>query len=358
MEKPKSSPFYDGTKLLSMKDIKGQTPEIFMCTTNRSGGKTTWFNRYVLKKFITKREKFALFYRFKYELDDVADKFFKDIGSLFFPDYTMSSQRKSDGIYHELILTKVGDEEGVCCGYAIALNSADAIKKMSHFFSDVHRIVMDEFQSETNHYCPDEVRKFRSVHTSIARGQGKMSRYVPVFMIANPITLLNPYYVALDITTRLNAKTKFLKGEGFVVEQGYVRSAFDAQRESAFNRAFASGTPKGKDEYGAEGVYLNDNLSFIEKPTGRSKYICTVMYNGTPFAIREFRGEGIIYCDNTPDMTDPNRLALTTADHDINYVMLRANDLFIQNMRWMFEKGCFRFKDLRCKEVILRMLSY
>ena len=73
MEKPKSSPFYDGTKLLSMKDIKGQTPEIFMCTTNRSGGKTTWFNRYVLKKFITKREKFALFYRFKYELDDVRD---------------------------------------------------------------------------------------------------------------------------------------------------------------------------------------------------------------------------------------------------------------------------------------------
>ena len=213
MEKPKSSPFYDGTKLLSMKDIKGQTPEIFMCTTNRSGGKTTWFNRYVLKKFITKREKFALFYRFKYELDDVADKFFKDIGSLFFPDYTMSSQRKSDGIYHELILTKVGDEEGVCCGYAIALNSADAIKKMSHFFSDVQRIVMDEFQSETNHYCPDEVRKFRSVHTSIARGQGKMSRYVPVFMIANPITLLNPYYVALDITTRLKAKTKFLLHE-------------------------------------------------------------------------------------------------------------------------------------------------
>lgn len=31
--------FYDGTKLMSMKDINGNTPEIFICTSNRSAGK-------------------------------------------------------------------------------------------------------------------------------------------------------------------------------------------------------------------------------------------------------------------------------------------------------------------------------
>ena len=36
----------------------------------------------------------------------------------------------------------------------------------------------------------------------------------------------------------------------------------------------------------------------------------------------------------------------------------KKNDCFISMLRWMFEKGCFRFKDLRCKEVILNVLSY
>ena len=52
--------YYDGTKLLSMKDINGKTPEIFMCTTNRTGGKTTYFGRLCVNRFKDKKEKFAL----------------------------------------------------------------------------------------------------------------------------------------------------------------------------------------------------------------------------------------------------------------------------------------------------------
>lgn len=39
--------YYDGTKLLSMLDINGNKPEIYMCTTNRTGGKTTYLADYV-----------------------------------------------------------------------------------------------------------------------------------------------------------------------------------------------------------------------------------------------------------------------------------------------------------------------
>ena len=80
------SNFYDGTKLLSMKDLNGNTPEIFICTSNRSAGKTTYFNRLCVNRFFDKGEKFGLLYRFNYELDDCADKFYKDISSLFFPN--------------------------------------------------------------------------------------------------------------------------------------------------------------------------------------------------------------------------------------------------------------------------------
>ena len=346
--------YYDGTKLLSLKDINGNTPEIYMCTTNRTGGKTTYFGRLCVNRFLKAKEKFCLVYRFNYELDDVANKFFKDIGSLFFKDYSMTSVRKSNGIYHELILHKHGDE-GVSCGYAITLNSADQIKKQSHLLSDTRRMLFDEFQSETNHYCGDEVTKFISVHNSIARGQGKQSRYLPVYMLANPVTILNPYYVELDIATRLTGETKFLRGDGFVLEQGYVDSAARAQRESAFNRAFSRNKYTA---YASQGVYLNDNLAFIERPEGLSRYVVTLKYKGNNYAVREYTDKGILFCDDKADMTNPNKLSVTTDDHNINYIMLKRNDMFLNNLRFYFDHGCFRFKDLRCKEVIMKTLCY
>ena len=78
--------YYDGTRLLSTLDLDSNYPEIFMCTTNRTGGKTTYFSRMLVNRFIRRHEKFALLYRFNYELDDISDKFFKDIRSRFFAD--------------------------------------------------------------------------------------------------------------------------------------------------------------------------------------------------------------------------------------------------------------------------------
>lgn len=349
--------YYDGTKLLSLKDINGDTPEIYMCTSNRSAGKTTYFNRLVVRRFLKGQGKFCLVYRYSYELDNVAEKFFKDIQGLFFPEYSMHSEKRSRGVYHELYLARNSEEgaTGVSCGYAVSLNSADTIKKLSHFFSDVAIMLMDEFQSETNNYCPNELRKFQSIHNSIARGNGEQSRYVPVIMISNPVTLLNPYYVGLGVSSRLQNTTKFLRGVGWVLEQGYVESASQALRDSAFNRAFSGDMYL---QYATEGLYLNDNKAFIDKPEGEGKYIATIRYNNRDFGIRLYASEGVVYCDDHPDMTFPERYAVTTNDFEVNYVMLKTNQFFFDTLRYYFSHGCFRFKGLVEKEAIICALGY
>jgi hypothetical protein len=347
--------YYDGGKLLSMKDIDGNTPAIYMVTSNRTAGKTTYFYRLVFNRFLRKKAKFMLILRYKNELDNCAEMFFKDIHGLFFPEWEVFSKKMADGKYHELFCRKIGEEVAVSCGYAAALNSADGLKKLSHFFSDVDSMVFDEFQSETNDYCPREVQKFISLYKTVARGQGKMMRYVPVYMCSNPVTLLNPYYVEMNISTRLNNGTKFLRGHGFVLEQGYNKAADEAQKASGFNAAFANNDYIA---YSSEGKYLNDSLAFIDKPSGKSRYLGTIRYNGCNYGIRSFDDLGIIYCDSSADMTYPFRIAVTTEDHNINYVMLRNNDLFRANMRFFFEQGCFRFRDLKAKEAILKLLSY
>ena len=84
----------------------------------------------------------------------------------------------------------------------------------------------------------------------------------------------------------------------------------------------------------------------------------TLRYKGVEYDSREFAEDGIIYCDDRADSTNKNKITVTTDDHAINYVMLKINDFFITNLRWYFERGCFRFKDLRCKEAVLKALSY
>lgn len=341
--------YYDGTKLLSLKDMNGKTPELYMVTSNRTGGKTTYFARLCVNKFLKGQGKFALLYRFNYELDDCADKFFKDIQGLFFKGHEMTSKSRAKGIFHELFLDEIS------CGYAISLNSADQLKKYSHFFSDVERIIFDEFQSETNHYCSDEIRKFISIHTSIARGQGKQVRYVPVYMLSNPVSIINPYYCNMGISERLQDNTKFLRGDGYVLEQGFNQTASCAIMESGFNRAF-----KNSDyvAYSAQAVYLNDNKAFIEKLCGTNTYLCTIRYMGSDFGVREYAETGIIYVDDKADLSYPLKITVTTEDHQINYVMLKRSDNYLILLRYYFEKGCFRFKNLRCKEAILKALSY
>lgn len=343
------SKYYDGTKLLSMLDINGNKPEIYMCTTNRTGGKTTYFGRLCINRFLDKGEKFGLLYRYNYELDDIVEKFYKDLGSLFFPNYTMTSKRRASGTFQELFLNDKS------CGYGLSLNNADQIKKYSHLFSDIQRMIFDEFQSETNHYCERETKKFISVHTSIARGQGKQVRYVPVYMLSNPVSIINPYYVEMQISSRLKDDTKFLRGDGFVLEQGYIESASIEQKNSGFNRAFSKNSYTA---YSSECVYLNDNKAFVEKPAGKSKYLCTLRYKGSDFALREYTESGLIYCDDKADSSFLTRISVTTDDHNINYVMLKRNDFFLSNLRYFFEHGCFRFKDMRCKEAVLSALSY
>jgi hypothetical protein len=174
-------------------------------------------------------------------------------------------------------------------------------------------------------------------------------------MIANPVSIINPYYVKMGISERLRDDTKFLKGDGFILEQGFNESASVALKQSGFNKAFA------RDDYiaySSEAVYLNDNKSFIEKPAGVGRYLGTLRYNGSDFALREFVEDGVIYCDDRPDLTYKYKIAITTEDHNINYVMLKRNDIFITNMRFYFERGCFRFKDLRCKECVMKLISY
>lgn len=330
-------------------DIGGQKPELYLVSTNRTAGKTTFFGRWFIRRWLQHGEKFMLLYRYSYELADCVSKFWPELQRLFFQEHEMRQEVAGKGVYVKLYL------DNVICGYAAAVNTADSIKKTSHTFADVQRMLFDEFQSETNHYCANEVQKFMSVHTSVARGGGEQVRYVPVYMLGNYVSILNPYYVALGVSHQLRSDTKFFRGDGFVIEHGFNETAEAAQKSSGFNRALS-----GQDylRYSAQGAYLNDKMSFIEQVSGPNRYLATAIYKGAEYGIREYSDHGIIYVDNRPDKTFPHKIAVTLEDHSINYVILKKNHTFLESLRYFFNRGCFRFRNLSCKEMLMTMIAY
>lgn len=341
------SKYYDGKNLLNKLDINGNKPEIYISTGNRTAGKTTFFNRYAVNRFIKHGEKFIVLNRFNYETKGTAEKFFSDIKYLFFPDYDMTEKPFFNNIFTKLYLN---DRE---CGYSLSLNDADKIKKYSHLFADAQRFIFDEFQPETNNYVQDEIKKFQSIHMSIARGRSQLVRYVPVIMISNFVTLLNPYYTAFGIADRIRNTSKFLRGDGFVLEQTLNLNASKAQQESAFNRAF-----KNNDylKYATEISYLNDNTAFIEKPDGVPSYICTIKSDSKNYGVLNY--DGLIYVTDKADLTHPIKISLTVNDHNVGYVLAGQHMSLVLILRNAFQKGAFRFKNLECKNVAINLLKY
>ena len=341
--------YYDGTKLLSMKDINGLTPEIFITTTNRSAGKTTYFNRLLVNRYKKQGKKFILLYRFNYELVNCADKFFKEIGKLFFKGDEMTDIRRANGIYTELFLNEKS------CGYCISLNYADQLKKFSHLLADADCILFDEFQSETNHYCSNEIRKLISIHTSIARGNGEQVRRVPLYMLSNKVSLINPYFLSLGISDRLHDDTKYLKGKGFVMEQTYIESAAELQLASGFNKAFAN---EDYIAYAAQNVYLNDSNAFIDKPQGKSVYIATLKDGGHEYSIRFYNKVGLYYIDKCVDNDYKVKLSFDASSHDASYIMVGVANPYVTMLRNVFERGLLRFRNQECKSAFFNMLKY
>lgn len=351
---------YDGTKLLSLRDINGNKPEIYICTSNRTGGKTTYFNRLLVNRFLKTNKQFCLLYRFKYELSNVSERFFGDIKNLFFNNYRLEQKKINSGNFIELFLGKEPKEGekfvGKPCGYAISINSADQIKKNSHLFSNVSSILFDEFQSETNQYAANEIAKFISIHTSIARGGGKQVRYVPVYMVSNPVSIINPYYAELGISNRLTNRTKFLKGNGWVLEQGFNEDASIAQRSSAFNKAFQNNDYVA---YSSQGIYLSDNNAFIEKITDLSNsiYLLTIIYENNQFALRLIKDRNILYLSTEGIDEDRRKIVFKSTDHNINYLMLNKSAGIHTFLLTYFNNAQIRFNNLLAKQVLINILN-
>lgn len=339
--------YYDGTKLRNMKDQNGNRPEIYITCGNKTAGKTYDWKCELLRDFIENGNKFMLIYRKMYEISGCENAFYEDIQDEF-PGHEVNSSSEGHGLYKVLYL------DGEEMAFAVYLNSTDTLKRASSRFVSVQSMFFDEFQSETENYVDKEIDKFQALHTLVARGHGKQTRYVRTILVSNTVSLLNPYFVAFGIHKRIDNKTRFMRGKGWVLEITYNENARKAAEESAFNQAFGESKHF---QYAYGNKYLLDTDTFIQKlnPSTMS-YQATIASEGKFYGIHLDKANNILYCSTRGDRNHPFTFAMTAADHTNKTIMVGTNQYLLQQWRIFFNMGYWRFENLECKNVLFDLL--
>ena len=346
-------PYYSGYRLLSTPDITGGKPEVFISTSNRSAGKSTFFAGKLIHDFIRTGKKFMLLYRNKYEMNAAVDSFFAQVNQLFFPGLYMWQEIGIRDAFYRVYICDDQQKNKCQCGYITALAASEQVKKYSSLLSDVSVVLFDEAFPENDRYLPNEVRLFMSIHVSLARGNGYQARYLPVIIVGNLINLFNPYYQTFGIVDTLQLQTNFYRGDGFVVEQGFNEASALAHKQSAFQRAFAN------EDYIAasqEKSYLNTTDLFIDRAVCDSGlYICTIQYAKQRFSVRYNPDANFYYVSDRPDPSFKIILAATLEDVDETAFYDRRNSRK-ELLSKKLQTGQVKCRNLSCRNALLHFI--
>lgn len=172
---------------------------INMLLGERGVGKTYGATEFVLDRFKKKKRKFAYIRRFKTELVKARPKFMSKIQN--------NEKFKNDKLSFKGDTFLINNE---ICGYSMTLTEAQNLKGSN--YDDVDTIIFDEFIIEDNvhHYLKDEVTLFLGLCETLMR-----LRDFRAFLLANSVTITNPYFLYFDITLPYNNDIKTFKNRSY-----------------------------------------------------------------------------------------------------------------------------------------------
>ena len=351
-------------KWLLKKDNEGYYPEIYVGMSNRTGGKTYFMAYLLLKLYETFGTKFVLEARTGTELGRTAEGIFAAVLHEF-NNWSIEERIVVNNVYSEIYLTyehEVEDnkEDGASMktekctekiGYVVVINASDKIKKFSSAFYDAEIMLFDEFQAVQ--YVPDEVNKWVNIHISIARGNGKATRYLPIIMLSNSLSIVNPYFELWKLSSKIQTDTKLYREAGLSVLRFVNDEVADKQRESRFNIACKDSKILNS---GIENTWLYDAKACVCKPEkswGNCYYIATFLKNENKFGVRLYEN-GFIYVNRSVDETCTN--IYTMSDDAEENVEFAKYSTVLQTLKAAFVKGKARFSDLSCKYDMLNWI--
>ena len=391
---------YDITlQTLRLKDQNGNTPVFFFaCSTmaDRCAGKTYSSAKMLLKNYFShgkylqniindpiykaRSGKFILFTRRITDLGKIATGVFSDVLAFEkeFEGYTI--QEITTDKISKIVLTHYEDfvdydkdgnpkepeekriDEEIGWVVPVAVKS-DLFKRIGKTLFEADVMYFDEFQpTKDGEYLPNEVKDFWIIYETVARGHdpddttndGGDSRYIPVILCSNTISIDNPYYYYTNLAGNIDSNTKIYRGNRVVYERCTVEGLADKRKEAPINVALARLI-----EEEANNTYVNDDHSLVAKPDqkwGRALYLATLDFGNESYALFEYPNKNLYYLCRKVDPNFPYKYAMFIDNNKKNAPIFKASPLLREVKKKIFD-GHLRCQDQMIQNKIIKYFT-
>ena len=351
------SMFWDAKRTLTHNTL------INIIVGNRGGGKSFGAKEIGIDNFIKKKEQFGYIRRYKDDLKEPMIQFFKDI-EYKYPDYEFKTDSKY--FYCRLKPSNPNEKwtENDICGYGFTLSTANNKKSIS--YPKVTTLIFDEFLIDKGHqrYLSDEPVKLLNLYETVAR-PGTGHPRVILFMLANAITITNPYFLFWDLKmpSKQDKNGKWIwkhPTRPILVEDVRNEKFIDVKKNSEFGKLI-DGTRYA--EYSIENKFLLDNNTFIERKTSKSRYWCTFIYKENSYGIWIDAIEGNMFVSKDIVPSYQIIYSITMKDHSPNTLFLRDKSKAVKFRVFMenYKLGNVRFENINIKNItyeVIQMCMY
>jgi hypothetical protein len=240
---------------------------------------------------------------------------------------------------HELKVTsdKAGGYNFYCdgkiMGYGKALSTAASRRSTSK--PNVKRMIFDEFLIDdtagTNQRYlngGEEFFLFSNFYETIARG-----RDIPVIFIGNAFSMVNPYFLSLNIRIHSPEDNKIYKGKSWTVVF-WRDPEFIATREQTQFFQATTGTKFSEHAFG--NTFYLDRKDFIQKRPKDSEHQFSLVYMGKTYGVWVDWDKGEYYVSSKGANTSRDKtISMSLSDNKPNNVNIRRyrNMPFIKAFR-------------------------
>ena len=325
---------------------------------NRGGGKTFGSKEYAIDRFIKYKEQFGYIRRYKDDLKEPMQQYFKDI-EYKYPDYEF----KTDSKYFYIRLRSEDDNvkwtEDDIAGYGFVLSTANNKKSIS--YPRITTLIYDEFLIDKGNqrYLTNEPVALLNLYETIARPGTDHPRVI-LFMLANALSITNPYFLYWDLKmpTKKDRNGKWIwkhPTRPILVEDVKIDEFMNRKRESEFGKLIEGTTYEG---YSIDNKFLLDTDTFVEKKSPNAKYFFTFTYKENTLGVWMDMREGKMYVSKSIDPSYPLVYSITMKDHKPNTMFLKNRSRaghfksFIEN----YKLGNVRFESINIKNITYEVI--
>lgn len=326
---------------------------------NRGGGKSYGAKQWAIDNFIKKREQFGYIRRYKEDLKEPMLRFFDDI-SMRYPDYEFKVEGNKF-----MIRLKPADEKEKwtqedVAGYGFILSTASNKKSIS--YPNITTLIFDEFLLDKGNqrYLSNEPIALLNLYETVARPGTEHPR-VRLFMLANAISITNPYFLFWDLkmSDKKDKNGKYIwlhPTRPILVEDVRNELFMEEKRASEFGQLI-SGTKYA--DFSIENKFILDDNTFVEKKGANARYYFTFVYKEDKYGVWADFNEGKMWVSNDIDPSYLITYSLTLKDHSPNTLLLNTAGKrghfksFIQ----AYKDGCVFFESINIKNLTYEVIK-